>query len=255
MGASRRSRWNEFLRGSVINGVLRSSGTIDVHVISTEREEGHGAPTVRRPVHRSYLSRRRQRTGWLLAVARAADPRPAALDRGPELRALRACCCSSCCSSWSSLRSAGSLPAVLAAVSGSLFANFYFTPPMHTFTIDEGENLLALFVFLVVAGVVSWLVEHREPANRRRRSRPSRGGDAGRARRDARDRGRPACRSSSRSCGPRSRPTRWRCCGIWTTTAGRSRPSRVSRSRPDPRTARSRCRSARWSSSWWWARC
>ena len=50
------------------------------------------------------------------------------------------------------------LPAVLAAVSGSLLANFYFTPPFHTFTIEEGENLLALFVFLVVAGLVSWLV-------------------------------------------------------------------------------------------------
>ncbi len=52
----------------------------------------------------------------------------------------------------------GLLPALLAAISGSLLANFFFTPPVHTFTIAEGENLLALVVFLVVAGVVSWLV-------------------------------------------------------------------------------------------------
>ena len=35
----------------------------------------------------------------------------------------------------------GLLPALVAAVSGSLLANFYFTPPIHTFTIEQGENL------------------------------------------------------------------------------------------------------------------
>src|SRR5262249_2876046 len=34
----------------------------------------------------------------------------------------------------------------------------YFTPPIHTFTIAEGENLLALAVFLAVAAVVSTFV-------------------------------------------------------------------------------------------------
>ena len=69
-----------------------------------------------------------------------------------------ASCSSSSC--WSCVVAAigGLLPALLAAISGSLLANFYFTPPVHTFTIAEGENLLALVVFLVVASVVSWLV-------------------------------------------------------------------------------------------------
>src|SRR3954468_18554437 len=40
MGASRRSRWSEFVRGSVINGVMRRSGPIDIHVISAESEAG-----------------------------------------------------------------------------------------------------------------------------------------------------------------------------------------------------------------------
>jgi two-component system sensor histidine kinase KdpD len=64
---------------------------------------------------------------------------------------------------------------VLAAVSGSLLVNYYFTPPIHTFTIEQGENLLALVVFLAVAGVVSWLVS---VANRRT-------ADAARARAEA----------------------------------------------------------------------
>ncbi len=52
----------------------------------------------------------------------------------------------------------GLWPALFAAVVGLLLANFYFTPPVHTFTIAEGEHILALCVFLTVAGVVSWLV-------------------------------------------------------------------------------------------------
>ena len=38
MGASRRTRLQELTRGSVINKVLRNSGPIDVHVISTDAE-------------------------------------------------------------------------------------------------------------------------------------------------------------------------------------------------------------------------
>ena len=157
MGASRQSRWNEFLRGSVINGVLRSSGAIDVHVISTEREAGHASPTMRRAVQRSSLSRRRQRTGWLLAVL--APPILALLLAiGDQSFGLSSVLLLFLLLVVVVAAVGGLLPAVLAAVSGSLFANFYFTQPVHTFTIDKGENLLALFVFLVVAGVVSWLV-------------------------------------------------------------------------------------------------
>ena len=42
-------------------------------------------------------------------------------------------------------------------------ANWYFTPPYHEFTISEGENLVALVIFLVVGGVVSLLVATASP--------------------------------------------------------------------------------------------
>ncbi len=38
LGASRRSRWAELMRGSVINRVIRLSGPIDLHVISQEKD-------------------------------------------------------------------------------------------------------------------------------------------------------------------------------------------------------------------------
>jgi two-component system, OmpR family, sensor histidine kinase KdpD len=39
LGASGRSRWEELVRGSVINRVVRLSGPIDVHVISNKPED------------------------------------------------------------------------------------------------------------------------------------------------------------------------------------------------------------------------
>ena len=41
---------------------------------------------------------------------------------------------------------------------GFLIVNWFFTPPLHTFTIGEGENVLALVVFVAVAGLVSGFV-------------------------------------------------------------------------------------------------
>ena len=49
--------------------------------------------------------------------------------------------------------------AVLAAVSAALLLNYYFTPPLHQLTIAETNNSLALLVFLIVAGLVSSVVD------------------------------------------------------------------------------------------------
>jgi K+-sensing histidine kinase KdpD len=71
MGASRRSRWQRFTRGSVIGRVIRASGTgIDVHVVSHPGLGDPSDPLVlpmrRRP---ATLPRRRVLLGVLLAVA------------------------------------------------------------------------------------------------------------------------------------------------------------------------------------------
>ena len=52
----------------------------------------------------------------------------------------------------------GFWPAVFAAVAASLLLNWYFTAPLHTFTIAEPKNLLALVLFVTVAVVVSSVV-------------------------------------------------------------------------------------------------
>jgi two-component system, OmpR family, sensor histidine kinase KdpD len=70
----------------------------------------------------------------------------------------------------------GFWPAVLAAASGSLLLNWYFTPPLHTFTIDKPDNLLALLLFVTVAVAVSSVVHLAA----------SRAGQAARSREEAR---------------------------------------------------------------------
>jgi two-component system, OmpR family, sensor histidine kinase KdpD len=52
----------------------------------------------------------------------------------------------------------GVWPALAASVVAFLLVNWYFIPPIHEWTIHEGKDLIALVVFLLVAGVVSGFV-------------------------------------------------------------------------------------------------
>ena len=52
----------------------------------------------------------------------------------------------------------GFWPAVLASIGACLLLNWYFTEPLHTFTIAEPKNLLALVLFVTVAVAVSSVV-------------------------------------------------------------------------------------------------
>ena len=53
----------------------------------------------------------------------------------------------------------GLIPALLEALAGSLLLNYYFTPPIHQFTIADANNAWAILVFIVVAILVSTVVD------------------------------------------------------------------------------------------------
>ncbi len=157
LGATRRSRFTELTRGSVINRVIADSGVgLDVHVIS-RADDGSEATSTRRRRRPSALPRRRILLGfalaavalpvltWVLTNLREHLGLPSVL----LLFLLLVVAVSAVGGVW---------PALAAAVCGFLLVNWYFTPPTHTFTIAEGENLLALSVFLAVAAVVSAFV-------------------------------------------------------------------------------------------------
>jgi len=52
----------------------------------------------------------------------------------------------------------GFWPAILAAAGSSLLLNWFFTPPLHRWTIQAPQNLLALLLFVAVAVTVSSVV-------------------------------------------------------------------------------------------------
>ena len=97
----------------------------------------------------------------------------------------------------------GGLWAALAtAVVSFLVVNWFFTPPLHAFTIGETENLLALFVFLAVATIVSGFVSL---AARRAAERSP--GRTPRRRFSRRSRASRRSRRCSTGCAPRSGST------------------------------------------------
>ncbi len=53
----------------------------------------------------------------------------------------------------------GRTVSVVSAIAASLLVNWYFVDPLHTFTIAQSENVLALVVFVVVAVTVGSLVD------------------------------------------------------------------------------------------------
>ena len=53
----------------------------------------------------------------------------------------------------------GMVPALVSAVVGSGLLNYWFTPPLHTLSIQDTNNALALLVFLTVAILVSSVVD------------------------------------------------------------------------------------------------
>ncbi|HEV7534723.1 MAG TPA: DUF4118 domain-containing protein, partial [Acidimicrobiia bacterium] len=159
LGASLRSRVSELVRGSVINEVIRQSGQIDVHVVS--REDGSPGPRLprlpglrRRP---SPLPRRRRQVAWVLALAGAPLQCAAMVPFRHHLQ-LSSVLLLFLLQAVATAAVGGAGPALAAATLGFLLANWYFTPPLHNWTIGEPQSLLALIVYLAVAGVVSWFV-------------------------------------------------------------------------------------------------
>jgi len=160
LGASRRSRLAELVRGSVINRAVRRAAPIDVHVISHEPSQSEEPLPSRRPhLHwGSPLPRRRQVAAWVLAAVGlpllTIALIPARDDVGLETVLLLFLALVVAVGAIG-----GIYPGIAAAIAGFLLANWFFTPPIHHWTIAEGENFLALLIFVVVSAVVSGLVD------------------------------------------------------------------------------------------------
>ncbi|MFC4590763.1 sensor histidine kinase [Sphaerisporangium corydalis] len=170
LGASRRGRFAQLLSRGVGVTTTVLSGSIDVHMI-THAEVSRGARRVR---SRAALTRRRRFAGWAMAVLLLPALTAALVPLREDLTLPSEILLFLLTVVMVAL-AGGMWPAVTSAVAGSLLLNYYFTPPVDRFTIADPENLLALCVYVLVAVMVSAVVDL---AARRTREAARAGADA-----------------------------------------------------------------------------
>jgi two-component system sensor histidine kinase KdpD len=155
LGGSRRPRLAALLTGpGIAADVIRDSGDIDVHLVThAQMGKGRGLPRA----HGSLTLRRRLQ-GLTLGVLLQPLLTLLLVHERQHLNLVSDVLVFLLAVVVVALVG-GFLPAMVAAIGGSLLLNFYFTPPLYTFTISETNNALALGVFVVVAGLVSSVVD------------------------------------------------------------------------------------------------
>jgi two-component system sensor histidine kinase KdpD len=156
LGASRRNPVLRALFGAgTAATVTRLSGPIDVHLVSHDYAGGRG---IKLPALTGGLTLRRRMAGLLLAVVLLPlltlvltsihDRVGFAADVPIYLLAVVIVAVVG-----------GFVPALLGAVAASLLLNYFFVRPLHTFTISQTSNIVALVIFLLIAALVSRVVD------------------------------------------------------------------------------------------------
>ena len=151
VGKSQRSRWFEILHGSVVHDLVRRAGNISVHVIAGDElayEQSTAkavAPAVAKPFDLlPYIVA-------VLAVAAALVigmlVQPIFGLENVDLIFLTAIV-------GIAVRY-GLWPSLLATVLASLSYNFFFLPPIYTFTITDPTNIAAFLAFMLLSILVS----------------------------------------------------------------------------------------------------
>ena len=151
IGNTRASRWQRLFRTPVDRQIIAGAGDIDVHVVTHQWASGGG--------HRGAprLSRRRRALGLGLALAL-----PVALTCG--------------LSTWHQANEAlstmlflavtvvvalvgGIIPALASAFEGGALLNWFFTPPIGTFTIADPKSVISLVVSVLLGVAVAGVVD------------------------------------------------------------------------------------------------
>ncbi|HEY2506065.1 MAG TPA: DUF4118 domain-containing protein [Streptosporangiaceae bacterium] len=155
LGVSRRGWLSSLLTGPGVSmRTMRASGDIDVHMV-THSYVGRGRAL---PRVRGGLTRKRQLAGFGLAVVLmplitvALDSLRGDVNLTTDMLIFLT-------GVIAVALVGGFIPAVLAAIAGSVLLNFFFTPPVHQFTIAQVNNVVALIIFVVVGLVVSSVVD------------------------------------------------------------------------------------------------
>jgi two-component system sensor histidine kinase KdpD len=152
IGKSARARWFEILHGSVVHDLVRRSGNISVHVIAGDVVAGQPIPKKStRPAERNEVFDPRPYGAALIAVA-------IALALAELIQAWIGATNSDLVFLTAVVAVAvrfGLWPSLFASVASALAYNFFFLPPIYTFTIADPHNVTAFGFFTLVAVIVS----------------------------------------------------------------------------------------------------
>ncbi|KJK35644.1 histidine kinase [Streptomyces variegatus] len=156
LGVSRRKGWQYVFGPGVGATVARDSGPdLDVHLIThDEAGKGRGLPLPRG----ARLGRSRVIWGWLVGVLGPALLTGLLTSAAPDVGLANDMLLFLTLTVAAALLG-GLFPALASAVVGSLLLNWYFSPPVHTLTIDDPKNIVAIAVFIGVAVSVASVVD------------------------------------------------------------------------------------------------
>jgi two-component system sensor histidine kinase KdpD len=152
IGKSTRSWWFETRRGSVVHDLVRRAGNISVNVIAGEELAAEPVPrkTVRTAERTEPFDPKPSLMALLIvAIGLGAGEliQPLFGIENVDLVFLTAVVVVAV--------RYGLWPSLLASVAASLCYNFFFLPPVYTFTITDPTNIAAFFFFMLIAILVS----------------------------------------------------------------------------------------------------
>jgi two-component system sensor histidine kinase KdpD len=150
IGKSARSWWFELMRGSVVHDLVRRAGNISVHVIAGD-EEGVTKAAVQTAARQEPFNPRPYLMALLfvaigLAAAALIQPMFGGIENVDLVFLTAVVAVAARFGLW---------PSLFASVAASLGYNFFFMPPVHTFTIADPTNIAAFFFFMLIALLVS----------------------------------------------------------------------------------------------------
>ena len=152
IGKSTRSKWFELLHGSVVHDLVRRTGNISVNVLAGEKIDG--ATDQRKRAGAAENARSADVLSYISALGAVAI----ALGVGKLIHPLLGIENVDLVFLTAIVAVAvrfGLVPSLVASTAASLCYNFFFLPPLYTFTITDPKNVAAFVFFIIMAIVVS----------------------------------------------------------------------------------------------------
>jgi two-component system sensor histidine kinase KdpD len=153
IGKSDRSRWFEILHGSVVHDLVRKAGSISIHVMAGEPigDAADGEDVATKAATRGFDAKPYWRATIAVAAALGGG---LGIDQILPLPLPNISLVFLTAVLFSAVTS-GLGPSLFAALLSVLAYNFFFLPPLYTFTIADPANVLALIAFMIVAVIAS----------------------------------------------------------------------------------------------------